>query len=60
MQSVIDEDISPSDYHGQPKTVIHQNSRERAIVEMQLGHLFATVVGKISVVGVLAAHRQCL
>ena len=46
--------------HGQLAIFSHQNERGRAIVEMQLGPLFARVMGKVSVAGVLAAHRQWL
>ena len=41
-------------------TFTHKNARERTIVEVQLGPLFAVVMGTFSVEGVLEVHRQCL
>ena len=35
-----------------------QNAKQRAIVNMQLGPMFAEKMGKISVAGLRAVHRQ--
>ena len=43
---------------GRYAVVVQQNSKQRAIVNMQLGPMFSPVRGKISATGLLAAHQQ--
>lgn len=43
---------------GQLAIIVQKNAKQRAIVNMQLGPMFSEVMGKISVAGLRAAHRQ--
>ena len=43
---------------GQIAVFMQQNTKQRAIANMQLGLMFSLVMGKISVAGLRAAHRQ--
>ncbi|KAI9919333.1 hypothetical protein PsorP6_017276 [Peronosclerospora sorghi] len=45
---------------GQLAVITQQNAKQRAIFDMQFGPMFSEVMGKISVVGLRAAHRQYL
>ena len=43
---------------GQLAVVVQQNAKQRAIVNMQLGTMFADAMGKICVAVLRGAHRQ--
>ncbi|KAI9915490.1 hypothetical protein PsorP6_007851 [Peronosclerospora sorghi] len=45
---------------GQIAVITQQNAKQLAIVNMQLGPMFSEMMGKISVSGLRAAHRQYL
>ena len=45
-------------FEGQLAVVVQQNAKQRSIVNMQLGTMFAEVMGKISVAALRGAHRQ--